>query len=184
MGVTLKWRAASFAWGFAEATLFFTVPDVLLTYAVIRVGWRKALGLLLFVLSGALLGGAAMYGLAAINTETARATVDSVPLISRDMIERAAQEMRGDWLWNMIVGAMTGTPYKVYAIEAPGAGVPFVAFMLGSVPARSIRWLLTLAFAALVVAALNRAGLAKIAVPLWASMWIAFYLFYYIITAA
>ena len=183
MGISRRWRIAAYAWGFAEATLFFTVPDVLLTFAVVKIGWRKALRLLVLVLTGALIGGAAMYGLASINTETARATVDSVPLISREMIERGAQEMRGDWLREMIVGAMTGTPYKVYAIEAPGAGIPLSTFLLGSFFARSVRWLLTLAFAALVVAGLRRAGLAWIAVPLWAVMWIAFYIFYYIVAS-
>ena len=180
MGISARWRIVAFVWGFAEATLFFTVPDVLLTLAAIRIGWRQGLRLVGIVLLGALLGGAAMYGFAAHDFETARITVDSVPLIPAEMIERGGVEMRGEWLWNMIVGAMTGTPYKVYAINAPAAGVGLWAFLAGSVLARSVRWVLTLAFAALVFRALESAGLSKVAVPLWAGMWIAFYAFYYV----
>lgn len=179
MGLTGRWRIAAAVWGFAEATLFFTVPDVLLTLAAIRLGWRAALGLVPVVLIGALLGGAGMYGLAAHDFETARVTVDSVPLISAQMIDRAQGEMQGAWLWNMIIGAITGTPYKVYAITTPGAGVSLTEFMLGSVAARPFRWVLTLGFAALITAALTRKSLQRFAVPLWAVMWIGFYVFYY-----
>lgn len=181
MGLTRVWRLAAFAWGFAEATLFFTVPDVLLTLAAVRLGWWAALRLLLITLIGALLGGSMMYGLGAHDLETARATVDSVPLISADMIASAGESMRGNWFWAMIIGAMTGTPYKIYAVEAAAAGVPFVTFVLASVLARSVRWILTLTFAALVAAALVRMGLSRWAVPLWAVLWVAFYLFYYVV---
>jgi len=180
VGVSAKWRIAAFAWGFAEATLFFTVPDVLLTLAAILIGWRRALRLLLLALVGALVGGTAMYGFAAHDFETARITVDSVPLISAEMIERGGVEMRGEWLWNMIVGAMTGTPYKVYAINAPGAGLSLWAFLAGSVLARTVRWVLTLAFAALVFRALEKMGHSQIAIWLWAALWLAFYAFYYV----
>jgi len=180
VGISGKWRIAALVWGFAEATLFFTVPDVLLTLAAIKLGWRKALVLIGYCLFGAVVGGAAMYGLAALNFETARATVDSVPLISNEMITRVTVEMRESWLLNMFVGAVTGTPYKVYAIAAPGADISLGAFLLGSIIVRPVRWTLTLLFAAVVASALQRAGFGKVAVPLWAVMWIAFYVFYYV----
>jgi len=180
VGVSRRWRIAALVWGFAEATLFFTVPDVLLTLAAIKLGWRKALVLIGYCLLGAVVGGAAMYGLAAHNFETARATVASVPLISNEMITRVTVEMRGEWLWNMFVGAVTGTPYKVYAIAAPGADISLATFLLGSIIVRPVRWTLTLLFAAAVVTGLQRAGFGRFAVPLWAVMWIAFYIFYYV----
>lgn len=176
-----KWRAAALIWGFAEATLFFTVPDVLLTLAVVRIGWRRALGLMPLVLIGALVGGAAMYGLAYVGPEVARATVVSVPLISEAMVMTAREAMAADWLTNMIVGSFTGTPYKVYAVIAPGAEVSLGAFLLGSIVARPLRWALVLGFAALVMAGLTRWGFERFGFALWAALWIAFYIIYYII---
>lgn len=183
MGISRGWRITALAWGFAEATLFFTVPDVLLTLAAAKFGWRYALRLLAYCLFGALIGGAAMYGLGALNFETARATVDSVPLIPNEMITRVTVEMQGEWLWNMFVGAVTGTPYKVYAISAPGAEISLGVFLLGSFVVRPFRWILTILFASAVATGLRRYGLGRCVVPLWAVLWIAFYLFYYVIIA-
>jgi len=81
VGISQIWLITAFIWGFAEATLFFIVPDFLLTLAAIKLGWRKALLLILYCLSGALFGGAVMYGLAVFDVESARSIVDHVPLI-------------------------------------------------------------------------------------------------------
>lgn len=183
MGVSLPWRTIAFVWGFIEATIFFTVPDVLLTFAAIKLGWRKAMRLIVCTLIGALLGGGAMYGLAVHNFETARATVDSVPLIPNSMISRVIAEMQGNWLWEMFEGSVTGTPYKVFAIAAPGSGIPLWMFLLGSAAVRPIRWALVLTFAAIVASMLRRAGYARLAVPLCALLWIVFYAFYYVVMA-
>ena len=183
MGISRCWRLTALGWGFAEATLFFTVPDVLLTLAAAKFGWRNALHLFIYCLIGALIGGAAMYGLSAINDETARATVDSVPLIPNEMIARVSEEMRQGWLWNMFIGAVTGTPYKVYAISAHGAEISLGAFLLGSLVVRPFRWVLTILFASAVAAEMKRYGLERFVVPLWAALWIAFYVFYYVLIA-
>jgi len=181
VGISQIWLITAFIWGFAEATLFFIVPDFLLTLAAIKLGWRKALLLILYCLSGALFGGAVMYGLAVFDVESARSIVDHVPLIQSEMIQRVAAEMQGQWLWDMFVGALTGTPYKVYAIAAPGADVSLAMFLLGSVVVRPFRWILTLLLAAGISATLGKAGLGRFVLPLWAAMWIAFYIFYYAI---
>jgi len=54
------WLAAAAAWGLAEATLFFIVPDVLLSWLAAfrpRVAWPAVLTCLV----GALAGGVIMY---------------------------------------------------------------------------------------------------------------------------
>ncbi len=178
MGISARWKIAALVWGFAEATLFFIVPDVLLTLAAIRLGWRKAFYLLFLTLIGALLGGAVMFGFALWSWDAAYRAVDWVPLVSPNMIERVGGEMQTSWLWQMTIGAMTGTPYKVFAISAPGAGISLWAFVLGSVFARIIRWVLVIGLAKLVVSALKRAGLTRMAMPVWAATWGLFYAFF------
>ena len=49
------------AWGFAEATLFFIVVDVLITYVTVYFGMRRGVETVFFATIGAVAGGAAMY---------------------------------------------------------------------------------------------------------------------------
>jgi len=51
---------AGFAWGFAEATLFFIVPDLLLTFIALY-SFRRSVKVLAFILLGALVGGTLMF---------------------------------------------------------------------------------------------------------------------------
>ena len=48
-------------WGFAEATFFFFIPDILLTYIAFRHGVRKASVATLYAVLGAVFGGMLMY---------------------------------------------------------------------------------------------------------------------------
>src|SRR5437868_1692315 len=74
--MTTRWPASSrrwaaLAWGYAEATLFFLVPDVLLSWVALRD--PRAAGVACFwALAGALLGGATMYAWGAADPGTAR----------------------------------------------------------------------------------------------------------------
>ena len=65
----LKWTAM--AWGFAEATFFFIIPDVFLTYIALK-NWRQATRACFWALGGALIGGAVMYAWGALDMDSAR----------------------------------------------------------------------------------------------------------------
>jgi membrane protein YqaA with SNARE-associated domain len=52
--------AAAALWGFAEATLFFIVPDVLLSIIAVRRGRRPAWIAMAWTIAGAIAGGALM----------------------------------------------------------------------------------------------------------------------------
>ena len=62
-------QIVAFAWGFAEATLFFIVPDVPLTGVGCR-SLRAGLKAMSAALVGALLGGMLMYNAGAAAPET------------------------------------------------------------------------------------------------------------------
>jgi len=178
VGINRFWHLAAFLWGFAEATLFFIVPDVLLTLLAVQFGWRRAIMPLLFCLSGAVVGGAVFFGASAHSFEEMRAVLNLVPLVPSEMIARVIGEIESAWFSSMLIGSLSGIPYKVYAFAAAGTDISLGLFLLASALVRPIRWILIIAIAAGIAACLVRAGLHRIIPWIWAAMWIAFYIFY------
>src|SRR5579864_4026571 len=78
---------AGFIWGFAEATLFFIVPDVLLTFIALY-SFRRSVKVLAFILLGALVGGTLMLYAGQHSPEQAKAVVLRVPFVSSSMFDR------------------------------------------------------------------------------------------------
>jgi membrane protein YqaA with SNARE-associated domain len=165
-------------WGFAEATLFFLVPDVYLSRLALT-GLRKAAAGCLLATAGALAGGALMHGWAAHEPAAAEAAVDRVPAVSRAALARVARQIeeRGPAA-AVLLGGVSGTPYKIYAVEAGRLGVGNGRFLLASAPARLCRFLavsLLAAGLARLPALARRPGLAR---RLHAGAWTAFYIAY------
>lgn len=86
--------AAAAAWGFAEATLFFIVPDVLLSIIIVRRGRRVAWIATVWAIAGAVVGGALMYCWSAQNASGVIALLDRLPAISPAMIARVGGDLR------------------------------------------------------------------------------------------
>lgn len=128
-------------WGLAEATLFFIVPDVLLSAVAIR-SPRRALSLCFWVLAGALLGGTLMYLWGAREPDYLWALLAWVPAVSESMLATVAASLRDTGVLATFWGPLTGTPYKLYAALAPGADISLGLFLLVSIPARLIRFVL------------------------------------------
>lgn len=135
-------NAAAFVWGAAEATLFFIVPDVVLSYIGLKRGPRGALLASLYAAIGAALGGALMFVWSVRDPGGASSAVMAVPAISEAMAERAAEQMRANWFEATLLGPLTSTPFKLYAVIAPHAGVSLPAFALAAVAARLPRFLI------------------------------------------
>ena len=171
--------ALSFVWGFAEATLFFVVPDVLLSLVAIlslRSVWRHIAA----AIAGALAGGALMFFWAQVNPHSARVAVNKVPFVTEQMFAHVDAGYQKSGIVTVYVGPMTGTPYKIYAVAAP----PFVSlasFVVATIPARGWRFtLVSLVFA--VCAGLLRKYWNKSfrQLTLWHALaWMVFYGFYW-----
>lgn len=131
----------AFLWGFAEATLFFIVPDVLLSLIALT-SRRRALLASGFAVLGALLGGWLMYRWALLDAVHARDVLASVPAISSGLLDQVQQQLASSGLAAMFAGAFSGVPYKLYAAEAGAAALPLAAFLALSLPARALRFLL------------------------------------------
>jgi hypothetical protein len=165
-------NVAALLWAFAEATLFFVVPDVWLTVVAARRGIRPALVACGFAVLGALAGGAVMYLWASADPASARAALDRVPGIAPGMIENAGAALREQGVLALVFGAFAGVPYKIFAVEAPGAGLGLALFLAASVPARLMRFVLlagmTAAFGALVDGWLSKRIVLGVVLALWA----------------
>lgn len=175
----MVWPTLAFIWGTAEATAFFIVPDVLLTLSIIRLGLRRGFLLSCIALTGAVAGGTAMHFWGRADAEAARAFLDAVPAISPGMIEAGVMKVQAALTFEMTKGALSGVPYKVFAVGAGVADIPLSSFMAASVAARMTRWILIVVFTSLIVAGLQRRGWTRYALPIWAICWIAFYAFYF-----
>ena len=130
-------------WGFAEATVFFIVPDVFTSRLALTHGPARAFLACLFATAGALLGGSLLFALARMSPETAQSllkTFDLIPGISPTLIETAREHVATHGAAALFVSSASGIPYKVCAIQSALGGIPFLAFLAMSVLARTLRF--------------------------------------------
>ena len=177
-GGRAQWFA--FAWGLAESTFFFLVPDVLSTRLVLQ-DRRAGFAACASSLGGALLGGFLLFMLGR-NPATAGALLqafDFIPGIRPESIEQARLGLAQQGAWSLFAGFIGGIPYKLYAVQAPGAGIGLLAFLAASTAARLGRFLLTTT----VAWALGRLLLRKITLAavfrIHAGSWTLFYCIYF-----
>lgn len=182
----LKARAlhlGAFVWGVAEASVFFIVPDVLLSYIGVKRGPRAAGVASVWAACGAALGGAGMYLWALSDADAARAFVLAVPAISVAMAEAAANAMAEQgWFAATLAGPLSRTPYKVYAILAPETGAPLWAFAAASILARLPRFLLVGVGAALLARFLQPRLGARAILAIFVTAWLLFYAAFFALT--
>ena len=154
------------------------MPDVLLTWVALR-RLGPALKACGWTLLGALIGGAVMWGWGSSSAATARSVLDWVPAISPDMIGGVYDDLTARGAISALYGPLIGTPYKIYAVQAGASGVGLVAFLLVSIPARFVRF---------VVLAAATAGIAHGIGPRMSPpakkrtlivVWVAFYVLYF-----
>ncbi len=131
----------AFLWGLAEGTLFFVVPDVIITLAAMFRP-RRALLHAGAAVAGAVLAGALMYTWASASPDSARAAVDAVPFVESNVLVFASIDFYYDAPVAVLYGPLRGIPYKVYAMTTPQY-MSLTTFLLLTIPARLWRFLLT-----------------------------------------
>lgn len=163
------------AWGFAEATLFFLVPDVYLSRVALH-SLPRALRDCLWALLGALVGGALMYGWGTAAPLSAEAALARVPAVAEEDLVRVREELREHGWSALFLGPLTGTPYKIYAVEAARLERGLLPLLAVSVPARLLRFVLVTLLAAGLTAAPGLRRLSPTASnALHALAWTLFY---------
>ncbi|MDJ0927735.1 MAG: hypothetical protein QNJ73_08800 [Gammaproteobacteria bacterium] len=136
-----KANALASLWGFAEATLFFIVPDVLVSWVALR-SLKRGLIACFFALAGALIGGVAMWVWGRADPDTARAIFESLPALDATTIATVRQQLMDSGITALFLGPTGGTPYKIYAVEAADLGFGLATFLAVSIPARLARFVL------------------------------------------
>ncbi|HKC25022.1 MAG TPA: hypothetical protein VKF32_09780 [Thermoanaerobaculia bacterium] len=133
---------ASFLWGFAEATAFFLVPDLVIGFAaiVMPAAWaRSAYEALL----GAVGGGALAYWLGEHREAGYLRFVTRLPGHPPAFVEKIRDGFRSRGAAALLVGGFAGRPFKVYALEAGASRRNAYRFLALGALARGARFFLT-----------------------------------------
>jgi membrane protein YqaA with SNARE-associated domain len=168
-------------WGFAEATLFFIVPDVLISIVVIRSGWRRGIACALIAALGAAVGGLTMYAFAAHAPDAAQAVVAAVPAIDLVMIERNGAAFAEGGYWAMLRGSFGGVPYKIYAVAAGAQHRAWPLFVLLSPLVRLPRFFLTVLLTAIGDRLAARWLTMRGRLGALIAFWVIFYAIYFVV---
>ncbi|MBU63806.1 MAG: hypothetical protein CMI26_15045 [Opitutae bacterium] len=166
------------AWGLMEASVFFIVPDILLTYLALK-DPRRATKACLWALVGALVGGTAMFCWGNYNLKGAEGFLTEIPAIDKQLLKKVEGQIENDGVKATFYGPITGRPYKIYSVYAGAKGISFPSFLLVSIPARLLRFILLTWITWWVASKL----LAKLQVRsrtlILSGIWIAFYGWYF-----
>jgi membrane protein YqaA with SNARE-associated domain len=169
----------AFFWGFAEGTFFFVVPDVAISLAAMlepRRVWRHILA----AIAGSVVAGMVLFSWSARDPEGAHKAVAQVPFVTARMFVHVQTDFRVHGMTAIFLGPMSGLPYKLYAVEAPDF-VGRNAFLLSTVPARAVRFLIV--WGGFGVAGIflrkSRKWTASQLTTLHGSCWALFYAFYW-----
>lgn len=174
----MKLRYLAAIWGLAEATIFFIVPDVLLTLLALKDG-KRATVLSFWTLGGALLGGTIMFWWGSHDKEAAEELLVEIPAISPAMLDKVETQVEEAGAKASFIGPLTGRPYKIYATYAGSSGENLGIFLLISVPARLLRFLVL----AWLTTAIAKGPLRKVRAGhrtlFCVAIWLSFYLWYF-----
>ena len=169
-------------WGFAEATLFFIVPDVLLSWLALR-STKSGLIACLFALLGALVGGSAMWLWGRIDPDSARAIFELLPAMGGDSIVSVQKQLADSGITALFLGPLGGTPYKIYAVEAANLGYGLVIFLAVSIPARLTRFLLVTIVSGVASRVLRRRFSLRTVQMIHVGFWAVFYALFFTVMA-
>ena len=175
--------AVAFVWGFCEATFFFIVPDVWLTWLVVQNSEKKRLWMAWgFAVAGASAGGLVLYVLAAgMPYDQVIEYLKHVPGIRQREVETVVRQVQELGVLSFFAGSFTGVPYKIYAAQWSHLNMS-VAVLVGiTILARGLRFLTSMILAGIVCAIGRRVSkrweASKSAI--FILVWLVFYVIYF-----
>jgi hypothetical protein len=175
LGLTLPlWIVAG--WSAAEAAIFFLVADVPISWIAVRSGTRAAILASIVAAVASVAGALAVYIWAGRDPSGAAAAMAALPGIDPRLVARAAEGYHQGPL-AMFAGSFSGTPFKLYALEA--AKQPDFALLLIAPLLRLPRFLVVALFVGGVSHLLSRWLDVRRRLILLGLLWVAFYAFYF-----
>ena len=175
LGLTLPlWVVAG--WSAAEAAIFFIVADVPISWIAVRSGARAAMLAAVVAAVASVAGAAAVIFWAGQDPGGAAALMASLPGIDPALIDKAAEAYHSGPI-AILSGSFTGTPFKLFAIEAAkGDSLPF---LLLAPFLRLPRFLAVALFVGGVSRLLERWTTLRQRLALLMILWVAFYTWYF-----
>ena len=170
---------AAFIWGFSEATFFFIIPDVLLSYFALRNNDLKKIFLInIICITGAALGGAAVFIMSSIDHSFVIEFMLAIPAIHTYMLRHVESEMAAGTFSALVTGPLFGVPYKLFAAFAPLHTNIFI-FILFSIPARFTRFIIVSLVAYLLSHKIFNGLSVKVKTLIWLFVWKIVYVIYF-----
>lgn len=166
-------------WGFAEATMFFIVPDVFLTHVAIRMGFRRSLRAALLATVGAIIGGLILFQWATVNPEGAFKAMDAVPAIDAEMINTVRADIASNGNGALVTGPLRGQPYKLFAAASGELGLSGFGLAMLTIPGRMVRFLLAIGIASYLRWVFSRWLSERVMLGFWAGIWLLIYVGYW-----
>ena len=167
------------AWGFAEASLFFIVPDAWLGFVALFAPRRMPVTLAA-ILAGAAAGAVCLYLATLVRPDELTSLILALPAVAPADLEQARAQLAADGASAILPALLEGRPVKLYVHGAALDGTGPVEVVLFTVLNRLARLLV---FGG-IMAALGWAARAVIArrprvvAALYVVAWIAFYAAY------
>jgi hypothetical protein len=105
--------------------------------------------------------------------------IENVPDVNPDMLARVRAELSELGGLATFLGPLTGTPYKVYAIQAAHSGVDLWSFLFISIPARLYRFLIVTILCHYVLKVPGKLGMKTDPLVFLMAGWVIFYLHFF-----
>jgi membrane protein YqaA with SNARE-associated domain len=169
-------------WGFAEATVFFIVPDVFTSRVALTHSPRQAFLSCGWAVLGALVGGHLLFLFARIDPASAAqllTKLDLIPGISPELIASTGDDIRAQGAFSFFTSAFGGVPYKLCTLQASFHGIGYVTFLVMSVASRFLRFALVTSFALLCRHCLLKRHSLRSRTRIHLAVWAAFYASYF-----
>ena len=162
-------------WGFAEAVLWFIIPDVLISYVGVERGLRAALRLTAFAVVGAVLGGLVSYAWGVVSVESGQAAMAALPGVDTAMVESVSADVAAQGSSALLEGPTRTQPYKLYALAAGEHRAGMLELALWTIPGRAARFIVSSLGAAAFGWASRRFLNPRMAILGWAVFWVLVY---------
>jgi membrane protein YqaA with SNARE-associated domain len=140
------------SWGFAEATVFFIVPDVCLSLITLK-SPRSGFIACLYALGGALVGGILTFQMAQTYPTATSSLLLALPGIHPAQMQAVHQQIVEKGTLAIFLGPLYGLPYKLYVVNGAWTGKSLGLILLLSLPARLLRFL----FSVMITSVCNKA---------------------------
>ncbi|MDZ4735480.1 MAG: hypothetical protein SGJ07_03950 [Rhodospirillaceae bacterium] len=165
----------AFLWGAAEASFFFIVPDLWISFVAMRRGTIAGLRAASLAAAGAVIGGVVLWHLTLADPVAIDSFLIALPGIDAAMRAEVSDAMAAGWFGAIVAGGVSGIPYKLFVAEAATRAIDPALFFVVSVFARLLRFLAVGWLAAFVSGRLP----THWRLPVWAAFWLALYAGYF-----